>query len=242
MRRVMDYGLLVDLGAVLGLVHITNLSWGKTRDISKKFHVGDEVTVKVLDYTPDKKRVSLGIKQLLPDPWPDIEKKYPTGTRIEAPVVALKKYGAFVEIEEGIEGLIPTSDLSWTRKIVHPSQVLDLGDVVETVVTGVDSEKRQISLSKKDAECNPWDSIEKKYPAGTLIEGKVVKVMDFGIFIGIDEGIDGLVHQSDMTWSDSPPDPHELFEVGQTVQAVVLSIDKEKQHFSLSIKHLRSEA
>jgi len=241
-RRVMDYGLLVDLGAVLGLVHITNLSWGKTRDISKKFHVGDEVTVKVLDYTPDKKRVSLGIKQLLPDPWPDIEKKYPTGTRIEAPVVALKKYGAFVEIEEGIEGLIPTSDLSWTRKIVHPSQVLDLGDVVETVVTGVDSEKRQISLSKKDAECNPWDSIEKKYPAGTLIEGKVVKVMDFGIFIGIDEGIDGLVHQSDMTWSDSPPDPHELFEVGQTVQAVVLSIDKEKQHFSLSIKHLRSEA
>ena len=127
-RRVMDYGLLVDLGAVLGLVHITNLSWGKTRDISKKFHVGDEVTVKVLDYTPDKKRVSLGIKQLLPDPWPDIEKKYPTGTRIEAPVVALKKYGAFVEIEEGIEGLIPTSDLSWTRKIVHPSQVLDLGD------------------------------------------------------------------------------------------------------------------
>jgi small subunit ribosomal protein S1 len=241
-RRVMDYGLLVDLGAVFGLVHITNLSWGKTRDISKSFHVGNDVTVKVLDYTPDKKRVSLGMKQLLPDPWPDIEKKYPVGTKIEASVVALKKYGAFVEIEEGIEGLIPTSELSWIRKIVHPSQVLNLGDMVETVVTSVDSEKRQISLSKKDAESNPWDRIEKKYPIGTVIEGKIMKVMDFGIFIGIQEGIDGLVHQSDMTWSDSPPDPHELYEVGQTVQAVVLSIDNEKQHFSLGVKHLIPKA
>jgi len=237
-RRVMDYGLLVDLGAVFGLVHITNLSWGKTRDISGTYHVGDEVTVKVLDYTPDKKRISLGVKQLLRDPWPDIERKYSAGTRIEAPVVALKKYGAFVEIEEGIEGLIPTAELSWTRKIVHPSQVLNVGDVVEAVITGVDSEKRQISLSKKKAEHDPWDTIDRKYPVGTVIEGRIRKVTDFGIFVGIEEDVDGLVHQSDMTWSDSPPNPHEFYTVGQTVQAVVLAIDKQKQHFTLSIKHL----
>lgn len=238
-RRVMDYGLLVDLGAVFGLVHITNLSWGKTRDIAGSFHVGEEVTVQVLDYTPDKERVSLGIKQLLPDPWPEIEKKYPVGTRVEAPVVALKKYGVFVEVEEGIEGLIPTAELSWTRKIVHPSQVLNLHDVVEAVITGVDSEKRQISLSKKEAEQNPWESIDRKYPVGTVLEGKVRKVTDFGIFIGIEEDVDGLVHQSDLTWSDPPPNPHELYNVGQTVQAVVLAIDKQKQHFTLSIKHLK---
>jgi small subunit ribosomal protein S1 len=238
-RKVMDYGLLVDLGAVFGLVHITNVSWGKIRDISKTFHVGEEVTVKVLGYAPDKKRVSLGIKQLLPDPWPKIEKKYPPGTKIEAPVVALKKYGAFVEIEEGIEGLIPTAELSWTRKIVHPSQVLNLHDVVEAVVTGVTPDKRQISLSKKQAEPDPWDSIDQQYPVGTVIEGKIQKVTDFGIFIGIEEDVDGLVHQSDMTWSDPPPNPHELYKVGQTVQAVVLSVDKQKQHFTLSIKHLK---
>lgn len=238
-RRIMDYGLLVDIGAVFGLVHITNVSWGKTRDLSSAFRVGDEVTVKVLDYAPDKKRVSLGIKQLLPDPWPDIEKRYPVGTKIEAPVVALKKYGAFVEIEEGIEGLIPNSELSWTRKIVHPSQVLAMNDVVEAVVTGIDPEKRQISLSKKEAEPNPWDTIDQQYPVGTVIEGRIRKVMDFGIFIGIEEDVDGLVHQSDMTWSDPAPDPRELYKVGQTVQAVVLAIDKQKQHFTLSIKHLK---
>jgi len=237
-RRVMEYGLLVDLGAVFGLVHITNVSWGKTRDISKNFHPGDEVTVKVLGYTPDKQRISLGMKQILPDPWPEIEKRYPVGTRIEAPVVALKKYGAFVEVEEGIEGLIPSSELSWTRKVAHPSQVLNVGDVVEAVITGIDSKKRQISLSKKDAELNPWDVIDSKFPVGTVIEGKVRKVTDFGVFIGIDEDIDGLVHQSDMAWSDPPPHPKELYEVGDLVQAVVLSIDKERQHFTLSIKHL----
>jgi small subunit ribosomal protein S1 len=240
-RKVMDYGLLVDLGGIFGLVHITNLSWGKTRDISKSFSVGAEVTVKVLGYTSDKERVSLGIKQLLPDPWPEIEERYPAGTRVEAPVVALKKYGVFVEIEEGIEALIPTAELSWTRKIVHPSQLLNLGDVVEAVVKGVDSEKRQITLSKKDAELNPWDTIAKSYPIGTVIEGKIRKVTDFGIFIGIEEEIDGLVHQSDMTWSDPPPHPKELYKAGQTVQAMVLFIDKEKQHFSLSIKHLTPE-
>jgi len=237
-RRVMEYGLLVDLGAVLGLVHITNLSWGKTRDISKSYHLGEEVTVKVLSYTPDKQRISLGMKQLLPDPWPEIEKRYHVGTRIEAPVVALKKYGAFVEIEEGIEGLIPSSELSWTRKIAHPSQVLNLGDIVEAVVTGIDSKKRQISLSKKVSEQNPWDAVDRKFPMGTVIEGKIRKVTDFGVFVGIDEDIDGLVHQSDMTWSDPPPNPKELYRVGQVVQAVVLSIDKEKQHFTLGIKHL----
>ncbi len=240
-RRIMDYGLLVDLGGVLGLVHITNVSWGKTRDLSKSFQLGDEVTVKVLGYTEDKERVSLGMKQFVPDPWPDISMKYTVGRRVEAPVVALKKYGAFVEIEEGIEGLIPTSDLSWTRKVSHPSQVLDVGDVVETVVTGVDSEKRQITLSKKDAEANPWETIDRKYPVGTVIEGQVKKITDFGIFIGIEEGVDGLVHQSDMTWDEPAPHPRELYKTGQMVQAVVISIDKVKQHFSLSVKHLTSK-
>jgi small subunit ribosomal protein S1 len=149
-RRIMDYGLLVDLGAVLGLVHVTNVSWGKTRNLAKSFKIGDEVSVKVLSYTPDKERISLGMKQLLPDPWPEIEKKYPVGAKVEAPVVALKKYGAFVELEEGIEALIPITGLSGTPNIVHPSQVLNVGDQVEAVVTGVDSEKRQISLSIKD--------------------------------------------------------------------------------------------
>jgi small subunit ribosomal protein S1 len=238
--RIMDYGLLVDLGGVLGLVHITNVSWGKTRDLSKSFQIGDEVTVKVLSYTEDKGRVSLGMKQLVPDPWPDIAKKYAVGERVEAPVVALKKYGAFLRLDEGIEGLIPTSDLSWTRKISHPSQVLDVGDVVDAVVTGLDSEKRQITLSKKDAEPNPWDIIDRKYPLGTVIEGQVKKITDFGIFIGIEEGVDGLVHQSDMVWDEPAPHPRELYEMGQIVQAVVISIDKGKQHFSLSIKHLIS--
>jgi small subunit ribosomal protein S1 len=238
--KIMEYGLLVDLGGVLGLVHITNVSWGKTRDLSKSYQVGDEVTVKVLSYTEDKERVSLGMKQFIPDPWPDISAKYTVGKRVEAPVVALKKYGAFVEIEEGIEGLIPTSDLSWTRKISHPSQVLEVGDVVEAVVTGVDSDKRQITLSKKDAEPNPWETIDRKYPVGTVIEGQVKKITDFGIFIGIEEGVDGLVHQADMTWDEPVPHPRDLYKTGQVVQAVVISIDKDKQHFSLSIKHLTS--
>jgi small subunit ribosomal protein S1 len=236
--RIMDYGLLVDLGGVLGLVHITTVSWGKTRDLSKSFQIGEEVTVKVLSFTENKGRVSLGMKQLVPDPWPDISKKFTVGKRVEAPVVALKKYGAFLELEEGIEGLIPSSDLSWTRKISHPSQVLNVGDVVEAVVTGVDSEKRQITLSKKDAEPNPWETIDRKYPVGTVIEGQVKKITDFGIFIGIEEGVDGLVHQSDMTWDETAPHLRELYKTGQVVQAVVISIDKSKQHFSLSIKHL----
>jgi len=154
-KRIMDYGLLVDLGAVLGLVHITNASWGKTRNLAKSFKAGDEVSVKVLSFTPDKERISLGMKQLLPDPWPEIEKKYPVGAKVEAPVVAVKKYGAFVELEEGVEALIPTTGLSGTRRIVHPSQAVNVGDMVEAVVTGVDSEKRQISLSIKDLYPKP---------------------------------------------------------------------------------------
>lgn len=236
-RKIMDYGLLVDLGAVLGLVHITNVSWARTRDLAKTFQVGEEVSVKVLSFTPDKERISLGMKQLLPDPWPDIEKKYSVGTRIEAPVAALKKYGVLVALDEEIDGLIPTEELSWTRKFVHPTQLLNVGDPVEAVVTAVDPGKRQIFLSKRQVEQNPWDTVEEKYPVGSVIEGTIRKITEFGIFIGIDEGVDGLVHHSDLTWDDPPLQPHELHEVGETVQAVVLAIDRQKQHISLSIKH-----
>lgn len=237
-KKIMEYGLLVDLGGVLGLVYITNVSWVKIRNLQERFHLNDEVRVKVLEHSGDKGRVSLGMKQLEPDPWPDMEKKYPAGTKVEVPVVALKKYGVFVELEGGVEGLIPTSELSWRGKVTHPSQVLKVGDTVEAIVTGVYAEKRQISLSKKDAERNPWDTIEEKYPIGTVIAGRIKKVKDFGIFVGIEEGVDALIHQSDISWSDPTPHPLELYKAGQEVQAVVISIDKEKRHFSLSIKHL----
>jgi small subunit ribosomal protein S1 len=203
--------------------------------------VGDEISVKVLEFDRERERVSLGIKQLVPDPWTHAEGRYPIGTKITGRVVSLTDYGAFVEVEEGVEGLIHVSEMSWTRKIRHPSQILSVGDVVEAMVLNIDAGKKRISLGLKQVEPNPWDVIEEKYPVGTTIEGKIRNITDFGIFIGIDEGIDGLVHISDISWTRRIKHPSELYKKGQEVQAVVLNIDKENERFSLGIKQLTAD-
>ncbi len=237
-KNVTDYGVFVDLGGIDGLVHITDLSWGRVGHPSQVYQIGDKITVKVLHFDREKERVSLGVKQLTPDPWFNADEKYPVGTKITGRVVSLTDYGAFVEVEPGVEGLIHISEMSWTRKIRHPSQLLKVGDTVEAVVLNIDVEKKRISLGMKQVEPNPWDVIAEKYPVGTTIEGKIKNITDFGIFIGIDEGIDGLVHISDISWTKRIKHPSEVYKKGQEVQAIVLKIDKENERFSLGIKQL----
>lgn len=237
-KNITDYGLFIDLGGIDGLVHITDMSWGRVGHPSEMFQIGDQIQVKVLSFDRERERVSLGIKQLTPDPWADAEDKYPPGTRITGKVVSLTDYGAFVEVEDGVEGLIHISEMSWTKRIRHPSQIVSVGDIVEAVVLNIDVTKKRISLGMKQVEPNPWDIIEEKYPVGTTIEGKIKNITDFGIFIGIDEGIDGLVHISDISWTKRIKHPSEIFKRGQEVQAVVLNIDKASERFSLGIKQL----
>ncbi len=237
-KNITDYGLFIDLGGIDGLVHITDLSWGRVGHPSEIYQIGDKITVKVLHFDKEKERVSLGVKQLTPDPWLNADEKYPVGTKVTGRVVSLTDYGAFVEVEPGVEGLIHVSEMSWTRKIRHPSQILKVGDMVEAMVLNIDVEKKRISLGMKQVEPNPWDVIAEKYPVGTTIEGKIKNITDFGIFIGIDEGIDGLVHISDISWTKRIKHPSELYKKGQEVQAVVLNIDKENERFSLGIKQL----
>ena len=240
-KNITEYGLFIDLGGMDGLLHITDMSWGRVGHPSEMYQIGDEITVKVLNFDEQTGRVSLGLKQLKSDPWTDADKKYPVGTRIKGRVVSLADYGAFVEVEEGIEGLIHVSEMSWTRKIRHPSQVVKVGDQAEAVVLNIDSGNKRISLGLKQAEPNPWDLIGEKYPVGTTIAGKIKNITDFGIFIGIDEGIDGLVHISDISWTRRIKHPSELYRKGQEVQAVVLNIDKQNERFSLGIKQLATD-
>jgi small subunit ribosomal protein S1 len=240
-KNITDYGLFIDLGGMDGLVHITDMSWGRVGHPSEMHQFGDKVKVKVLSFDKEKARVSLGIKQLTPDPWSDAEEKYPIAMRITGRVVSLTDYGAFIEVEQGVEGLIHVSEMSWTRKIRHPSQILNVGDRVDTVVLNIDVAKKRISLGMKQVEPNPWDVIEEKYPVGTTIEGKIKNITDFGIFIGIDEGIDGLVHISDISWTRRIKHPSEVYKKGQEVQAVVLNIEKENERFSLGIKQLTED-
>ena len=237
-KNITDYGLFIDLGGIDGLVHITDMSWGRVGHPSEMHRVGDEIEVKVLSFDREKERVSLGIKQLAPDPWSQVAEKYPIGEKIDGRVVSLTDYGAFVEVEQGVEGLIHVSEMSWTRKIRHPSQILNVGDPVNAIVLNMDISRKRISLGMKQVEPNPWDVIEEKYPVGTTIEWKIKNITDFGTFIGIDEGIDGLVHISDMSWTKRIKHPSEIFKKGQEVQAVVLNIDKENERFSLGIKQL----
>ena len=237
-KNITDYGLFIDLGGIDGLVHITDMSWGRVGHPSEHYQIGDRISVKVLHFDREKERVSLGIKQLTPDPWLNADEKYPIGTKIIGRVVSLTDYGAFVEVEPGVEGLIHVSEMSWTRRIRHPSQILKVGDQVEAVVLNIDVEKKRISLGMKQVEPNPWDVIAEKYPVGTTIQGKIKNITDFGIFIGIDEGIDGLVHISDISWTKRIKHPSELYKKGQEVQAIVLNIDKENERFSLGIKQL----
>ncbi|MBN1277457.1 MAG: 30S ribosomal protein S1 [Deltaproteobacteria bacterium] len=237
-KNVTDYGLFIDLGGIDGLVHITDMSWGRVGHPSEMHRIGDKIKVKILEFDNEKERVSLGIKQLTADPWSETENRYPIGTIIKGRVVSLTDYGVFVEVEQGVEGLIHVSEMSWTRKIRHPSQVLSVGDIVDTMVLDIDVTKKRISLGMKQVEPNPWDVIEEKYPVGTTIEGKIKNITDFGVFIGIDEGIDGLVHISDVSWTKRIKHPSEVYKKGQEVQAVVLNIDKENERFSLGIKQL----
>ncbi len=240
-KNITEYGVFVDLGGVDGLLHITDISWGRVKHPSELFKVGDEITVKILNLDLERERVSLGMKQLTPDPWSMAAKKYPIGSKIAGRVVSLTDYGAFVELEEGVEGLIHVSEMSWTRKIRHPNKVVSVGEAVDAVVLDIKPENRRISLGMKQARPNPWDLISDKYPIGTTIEGKIKNLTDFGVFIGIDEGIDGLVHISDISWTKRIKHPSEIYKKGDVVQAIVLEIDKENERFSLGIKQLNSD-
>ncbi len=240
-KNITEYGVFVDLGGVDGLLHITDISWGRVKHPSELFAIGDEIEVKILNLDLERERVSLGMKQLTEDPWLTASEKYPVGTRVSGHVVSLTDYGAFVELEEGIEGLIHVSEMSWTRKIRHPSKVVSVGEEVEAVVLDIKPDSRRISLGMKQAVPNPWDVISEKYPVGTTIEGKIKNITDFGLFIGIDEGIDGLVHISDISWTKRIKHPSELYKKGDVVQAIVLEIDKKNERFSLGIKQLQPD-
>ncbi len=240
-KNITDYGAFIDLGGMDGLLHITDMSWGRVKHPSEMLNVGDEIQVKVLKYDKEKERVSLGMKQLHNDPWESVKASYPPGTKLKGKVVSLAEYGAFVELGEGIEGLIHVSEMSWTKRVKHPSQIVNVGDEVEVVVLEVDTENRRISLGMKQLQQNPWIELKESYAPGTIIEGEVKSVTDFGIFIGIEEGIDGLVHISDFSWTKRVNHPSEMFAKGAKVRAVVLGVDIENERFSLGIKQLESD-
>ncbi len=237
-KNLTDYGAFIDLGGMDGLLHITDVSWGRIGHPSEKLSVGDHIKVKVLHFDREKEKVSLGLKQALPDPWESVPEKYPAGSRIKGKVVNLTDYGVFVELEEGVEGLVHISELTWSKKMKHPSKVVHVGDTVDVVVLDCDPAKRRISLGMKQMEPNPWTLIEEKYPVGTKVVGRIKTVTDFGIFIGFDEGVDGLVHVSEMSWTKKIKHPGELYKKGQEVEAVVLTIDRKNERFSLGIKQL----
>lgn len=240
-KNITDYGVFVDLGGIDGLLHITDISWGRIGHPSEVFKVGEKISVKVLKYDPDTGRVSLGHKQKTPDPWIAVEDKCPVGSRVQGKVVSITDYGAFVSIEDGVEGLVHISDMSWTNEVKHPSRAVSVGEVITAVVLNIDKQNRKISLGLKQAESNPWDTVENKYPAGTVIEGKVRNLTEFGAFVGLEEGIDGLIHISDMSWLKHIKHPSEVLKKGQSVKAVVLKVDKEKQRISLGLKQLTGD-
>jgi small subunit ribosomal protein S1 len=240
-KNITDYGAFIDLGGIDGLLHITDMSWGRVGHPSEMFNIGDKVEVSVLKYDRETGRISLGLKQKSADPWTGVASKYAIGTRVRGRVVSLTDYGAFIELEPGVEGLVHVSVMSWTHEVRHPSRVVSIGDQVEAAVLNVDSASRKISLGMKQTAPNPWDMVEGKYAIGTRIEGKVKSLTDFGAFVGLEEGIDGLIHISDMSWTKHIKHPSELFKKGQKVEAVVLRIDKEKERLSLGYKQLKSD-
>ena len=237
-KNLTDYGAFVDLGGIDGLLHITDIAWGRIGHPSEKLSVGDRTKVKVLHFDREKEKVALGLKQILPDPWESVVEHYPTGSRVKGRVVSLTDYGVFVELEEGVEGLVHVSEMTWAKKMKHPSKVVHVGDQVEAVVLDCDPIKKRISLGMKQTEPNPWDVIEQKYPIGTRVVGRVKTVTDFGVFIGFEENVDGLVHVSEMSWTKKIKHPSELYKKGQEVEAVVLNIDRRNERFSLGIKQL----
>ena len=237
-KNITGYGAFVDLGGIDGILHISDMSWGRINHPSEVVHVGEKLKVVVLKFDPEKERISLGIKQLTPDPWHTVAEKYPVGSRVQGKVISLMDYGAFVELESGIEGLIHISEMSWTKKVSHPSKILQVGQTVEVVVLNVDPSHRRISLGLKQVMANPWETAKEKYPVGSVVKGPVRNITDFGIFVGIEEGIDGLVHISDLHWSKKIKHPSELYKKGDLVEARVLGVNVENERFSLGIKQL----
>ena len=237
-KNITGYGAFVDLGGIDGILHISDMSWGRINHPSEVVHVGEKLKVVVLKFDPEKERISLGIKQLTPDPWHTVAEKYPLGSRVQGKVISLMDYGAFVELESGIEGLIHISEMSWTKKVSHPSKILQVGQTVEVVVLNVDPSHRRISLGLKQVMANPWETAKEKYPVGSVVKGPVRNITDFGIFVGIEEGIDGLVHISDLHWSKKIKHPSELYKKGDLVEARVLGVNVENERFSLGIKQL----
>jgi small subunit ribosomal protein S1 len=240
-KNVTDYGAFVDLGGVDGLLHVSDLSWGRVGKPTDVLKPGQQITAKVLKFDRTKGKISLGIKQTLTDPWIDVPAKFPIGNRVHGKVVSLMEYGAFVELEPGIEGLIHVSEMSWTKRVRRAADILNIGDEVETVILGIDMGNRKISLGLKQVSENPWTTIAEKYPAGTRIEGQIKNMTDFGMFIGIEDGIDGLVHVSDMSWTKRIKHPGDVYEKGSLVQAVVLKVDVENERLSLGIKQLEPD-
>jgi small subunit ribosomal protein S1 len=240
-KNLTDYGAFIDLGGIDGLLHITDMSWGRVGHPSEMLNVGDELRVTVLKFDPATERVSLGLKQIQEDPWAHAAEKFPPGTRVQGKVVSLTDYGAFIEMEPGVEGLVHISEMSWTKRVKHPSKVMAIGDQVAAVVLDVDGKAKRISLGMKQIEPNPWTLLEEQYPIGSVIRGQVRNVTDFGIFVGVQEGIDGLVHVSDISWTQRIKHPGDLFKKGDEVEAVVLNIDVENERFSLGIKQLHPD-
>ena len=237
-KNITEYGVFVDLGGLDGLLHITDMSWKRIRHPKEMITMGQDLTLKVLSFDRENNKVSLGLKQLVPDPWQDISARFPEGAKCTGKVTNLVDYGAFVELEPGVEGLVHISEMSWTRKLRHPSQMVHTGDEVEVVILGVDGEKKRISLGMKQVRPNPWELVAEKYPEGTILEGVIKNITEFGMFIGIEDGIDGLIHVSDISWTKKVRHPNEIYKVGDTVQAKVLTVDQENEKFTLGIKQL----
>jgi small subunit ribosomal protein S1 len=240
-KNITDYGAFIDLGGMDGLLHITDMSWGRLKHPSELLSLGQEVQVKILKFDNEKERVSLGLKQLRPDPWEGVKERYKLNEKVRGKIVSVADYGAFVELEEGVEGLIHVSEMTWGKKVKSASQLVQAGEEVDVVVLEVDSENRRISLGMKQLHPNPWLELKESYPPGTIIEGEVKSVTDFGVFVGVEEGVDGLVHISDFSWTKRVQHPSEMFEKGQRIRVVVLGVDVDNQRFSLGVKQLESD-
>lgn len=240
-KNITGYGAFVDLGGIDGILHVSDMSWGRINHPSEVLTVGDSVKVVVLKFDAERERISLGMKQITPDPWSSVQEKYPVGDRVKGQVLSLMDYGAFVELEKGIEGLIHISEMSWTKKIPHPSKVVNVGETVEVMVLNVDPSHRRISLGLKQIMPNPWEQVKEKYPVGSIVKGPVRNVTDFGIFVGVEGGIDGLVHVSDLHWTRKIKHPSELYKKGDEIEARVLGVNVQNERFSLGIKQLTDD-
>jgi len=237
-KNITDYGIFIDLGGIDGLLHITDISWGRISRPADSFSKGQRIMVKIMSFDREKERVALGLKQLTENPWETIHEKYPVGSVMEGKVVNLTDYGAFIELEPGVEGLVHISEMFWTREIRHPSKVLSPGQLVQVMILEVKTEEKRISLGLKQTMSNPWEALREKYPVGTLIKGVVRNITNFGVFVGIEDGIDGLIHLSDISWTQKVKHPSDLFKKGQEIEAMVLNVDVENEKFSLGVKQI----